>query len=124
MKKFAFLAWAGAIFNFLGCLGMTKSILLGAWFPQIISLLISGAGLVLCILLIQKKNSALQKARTQLLVSAAWVLIGSAIAQAISPQGFAANLTPVIINVVISVVLSLAVWKVWCSDEADKYACN
>ena len=122
MRKYTLLAWAGAIFNFLGCQGTTKSILLGVWFPQIVSLLISGAGLVLCILLIQKKNSALQKARIQLLVSAAWAAIGSVIAIAISPGGFGADLSLVIINVIVTIALSLGIWKVWCSDEAEKYA--
>ena len=124
MKRFKFLSWAGAIFNFLACAGMVQAFLMGLWFPQIITLLVAGAGLVLCIDLIKKKAVALPKARFQLLFSAAWSVLGSGIAYIMSPQSFTANPVLMVANVSISVVLYLIVWKVWSSENAASYVAS
>ncbi len=120
MKKFRFLAWAGAIFNFLVCYNAAQALVKGSWFPDIVTLALCGAGMVLCIALIQKKAWALPKARLQLLIYPAWAVLGNVAAYAMNPQP--SNPVLIVVFMSIPIALYLIVWKIWSSENAEKYA--
>jgi hypothetical protein len=123
MNKYKFLAWAGAVYNFWSCSALIQLLFTRTWFLQIVDFGLAGAGLTLCIGLAQKKSSALPKARLLLLISAGWSLVLS-IAQ------YFMNMTPELRAyapafvgfVVLTIAVKLALWKIWSSEEAAKYA--
>ncbi len=123
MNKFKILAWLGAVWNFWSCATLVQPLFAGSWFPQIVDFGLEGAGLTLCIALIQKKSSALPKARLLLLITAGWSLV-------ISVAQYFTNVTPglrayvsVFVGIVaLTIAVNLALWKIWGSEEAAKYA--
>ena len=123
MNKFKILAWLGAVWNFWQCSASIDKLFAGSWFPWIVDFGLEGAGLTLCIGLIQKKSSALPKARLQLLITAGWSLI-------ISVAQYFTNVTPELRTyvpafvglVAWTIAVNLVLWKIWSSEEAAKYA--
>ena len=128
MNKFKILAWAGVLLNSWQLVGTVPAISVSP-LTGIVGLALQLSGIVLCIGLIQKKSSALPKARLLLLISAGWSVVGSIVQYLMKPEilttpgvdsSAVAALT--VGAVIISVVINLILWKVWGSEEASKYA--
>jgi NAD/NADP transhydrogenase beta subunit len=123
MNKFKFLAWIGAVWNFWQCSASIDKLFAGSWFPWIVDFGLEGAGLTLCIGLIQKKSSALPKARLLLLITAGWYLVVSVARYFMNeiPE-IRANMPAFVGFVVLTIAVNLVLWKIWGSDEAANYA--
>lgn len=131
MNKFKILAWAGVLFNSWALVSTVPTV---SSFPLngIVGLALQLAGIVLCIGLIQKKSSALPKARLLLLISAGWSVVGGISQYLMNPEIFTPDVnSPDLAQfavagavgfVIISVVINLILWKVWGSEGAAKYA--
>ena len=131
MNKFRVLAWAGVLLNSWALVSTVPTV---SSYPLtgIVGLALQLAGIVLCIGLIQKKSSALPKARILLLFSAGWSVVGSILQflmnpAALSPDVISPDVAPFAVAAAVglaifSVVFNLVLWKVWGSDEASRYA--
>lgn len=130
MNKFKILAWLGAVWNFWSCTDPVKYLSAGFSFIYLVDLLLAGAGLFLCIALIQKKSSALPKARLLLLIAAGWSIVSGTLVMAnptlretlsaADSLGWFTWLAGIFIG--FDVVSNLVMWKLWSSEEAAKYA--
>ena len=130
MNKFKILAYAGVLFNSWALVNTVPNV---SSYPLtgIVGLALQLAGIVLCIGLIQKKSSALPKARLLLLISAGWSVVGALVQYLMNPEVYTPDVSPDLAQfavagavgfVIISVVINLVLWKVWGSEEAVKYA--
>ena len=128
MNKFKVLAWAGVLFNTLALVATVPEILTSP-LTEVVGLVLQLAGIVLCIGLIQKKSSALPKARLLLLVSAGWSVLGSIVQYLTNPEDLSipgvnpSSVAAFALGIVIlKVAVNLVLWKAWGSEEAAKYA--
>lgn len=120
------LAWLGAVWHFWECSFISWGFSFGASFPAIVDFGFAGAGLTLCIGLIQKKSSALPKARLLLLITAGWSLVHSVARIFMNEIPEIRTSTLAFVGVVgviaLGIAVNLVLWKIWSSKEAAKYA--